>query len=309
MISEPNRSSKRGFTLIELLVVIAIIAILIALLLPAVQQAREAARRSTCKNNLKQLGLALHNYHDTHRIFPPGDINAGGYDAGWLPAGEEMRNHTAYMFLLPFLDQAAIYNEINFSLPTGNSDGASVGGGGYQTATERKVIVFLCPSDGYSAGPYTQSATAYAVRNAYRTSYSVIYPIYNMTTSYDAYNNKDYKTAFGHNGAARLRDIQDGTSNTIVMMETPLEKQSALRGPFWSAYVATGTVIPSREKINAPYSATDDRVDWATPGSEHVGGCHVLLGDGSVRFVSENIDFTLQRYLSTIRGGEVIGDF
>ncbi|MEQ8852424.1 DUF1559 domain-containing protein [Gimesia sp.] len=308
MALEFKKYSKRGFTLIELLVVIAIIAILIALLLPAVQQAREAARRSTCKNNLKQLGLALHNYHDTHRIFPPGDINAGGYDAGWLPAGS-MRNHTAYMFLLPFIDQAAIYNEINFSLPTGNSDGSGIGGGGYQTATERKVIVFLCPSDGYSAGPYTSTSGAYAVRNAYRTSYSVLYPWYNTGTSYDNYNDMTRKSVFGHNGAARLRDIQDGASNTMCMMETPLEKQSALRGPFWSGYVATGAVAAGYRKINAPYSATDDRVDWYTPGSEHVGGCHILLTDGAVRFISENIDFETQKALGSIRGGEVIGEF
>lgn len=299
---------KRGFTLIELLVVIAIIAILIALLLPAVQQAREAARRSTCKNNLKQLGLALHNYHDSHRILPPGDINAGGYDSSWLPSGS-MRNHTAYMFLLPFIDQAAIYNQINFSLPTGNANGSGVGGGGYQTATERQVVVFLCPSDSYTPGPYTTTGTAYAVRKAYRTSYSVIYPTYNTGTSYQAYNNRPLKSAFGHNGAARIRDIKDGTSNTMLMMETPLEKDSPLRGPFWSAYVATGAVSASYRKINQPISATDNRVNWYTPGSEHVGGCHVLMGDGAVRFVSENIDFNLQKALGSIGGGEVISDF
>jgi len=88
-----KRPQRKGFTLIELLVVIAIIAILIALLLPAVQQAREAARRSTCKNNMKQLGLALHNYHDSHKILPPGDINAGGYECAWLGT-KETRNHT-----------------------------------------------------------------------------------------------------------------------------------------------------------------------------------------------------------------------
>jgi len=108
---------KRGFTLIELLVVIAIIAILIALLLPAVQQAREAARRSQCKNNLKQIGLALHNYHDNFRMFPPGDVRRlyGGVSSwttsmiGWIPR------------ILPFLDQAVIYNQINWELETGVS--------------------------------------------------------------------------------------------------------------------------------------------------------------------------------------------
>lgn len=303
-----NRSNK-GFTLIELLVVIAIIAILIALLLPAVQQAREAARRSQCKNNMKQLGLALHNYHDSHRVLPPGDINAGGYDSGWLPTGSEVRNHTAYMFMLPFLDQTSIYNEIDFSLATSNSDGPPAhGGGGHQTATERKIVVFTCPSDDHPVGPQTGSG-AYAVRNAYRTSYSVIYPTYNMGTSYEAYTNKALKSAFGHNGAARLRDVKDGTSNTMFMMETPLEKDSDIRGPFWSGYVATGAVSASYRRINAPISATDDRVNWYTPGSEHVGGCHVLMGDGAVRFVSENIDFDLQKALATINGGEVISEF
>ncbi|MBN71257.1 MAG: prepilin-type cleavage/methylation domain-containing protein [Gimesia sp.] len=309
MALEFKKYSKRGFTLIELLVVIAIIAILIALLLPAVQQAREAARRSTCKNNLKQLGLALHNYHDSHRVFPPGDVNAGGYDSGWMPSGAPVRNFTAYMFLLPFIDQSAIYNEINFSLPTGNADGPPAhGGGGYQTATERKIVVFLCPSDSHSPGPYTTTSGAYAVRNAYRTSYSVMYPTYNMGTSYEAYNTKALKSAFGHNGAARIRDIKDGTSNTMVMMETPLEKDSDLRGPFWSAYVATGAVSGSYRKMNQIDTSTN-RVIWYSPGSEHVGGCHVLMGDGAVRFLSENVDFNLQKALSSIGGGEVISDF
>ncbi len=114
--------SYRGFTLIELLVVIAIIAILIALLLPAVQQAREAARRSSCKNNLKQWGLALHNYHDTYKQFPPSAVNPGSYRSNsFVPRGK-IRNHTGYLYLLPYVDQAPLYKKINFNRATGNAD-------------------------------------------------------------------------------------------------------------------------------------------------------------------------------------------
>jgi len=310
-------SRSRGFTLIELLVVIAIIAVLIALLLPAVQQAREAARRSQCKNNLKQLGLALHNYHDTHNVFPPGDINAGGYDGGWLPAGEQARNHTAYLFLLPYIDQASIYNNINFSLATGASDSARDGnagpwgGGGYQAATEYKIGLLLCPSDPYSPGPYTSTTSPYAVRRAYRTSYGLVYPVYTTatTSSWGAYTTMARKSAFGHNGAARFRDITDGSSNTMVMMETPLEKDSSTRGPFWAAFVTTAGITAYDYKINRPASATNPKTNYATAGSEHVGGCHVLLGDGGVRFLSENIDMTTQRALASIANGEVVGAF
>jgi len=105
-----NTSRKRGFTLIELLVVIAIIAILIALLLPAVQQAREAARRSQCKNNLKQIGLAMHNYIDAHSVLPPG-ANNGSYSGPATQMGYTL-NHTAWIFVLPFLDQAPLYNKL-----------------------------------------------------------------------------------------------------------------------------------------------------------------------------------------------------
>jgi len=312
-------SRTMGFTLIELLVVIAIIAVLIALLLPAVQQAREAARRSQCKNNLKQLGLALHNYHDTHQILPPGDINAGGYDSAWVASTTTplMRNHTMLLFILPFMDQANLYNRIDFNLPTGNSDGQNnvdgpgMGGGGYQAATEVPISAYTCPSDPFRTGPYTSTSLGYGVRNAYLTSYSTVYPVYNMGKSYMEYlaSTPARATAFGHNGAARARDITDGMSNSMLMIETRLEKDTYLRGPFWAAYVSTSTTAPYDYRINQPFASKPSVAQYLSPGSMHVGGCHVLLGDGSVRFLSQNISMVTQRALATIAAGEVLGVF
>lgn len=309
-----NRPPQRGFTLIELLVVIAIIAILIALLLPAVQQAREAARRSSCKNNMKQIGLALHNYHDTHQVLPPGDINAGGYDSGWLLTSGSpfVRNHTVHLFILPYIEQGALYNGIDFSLATGGSDGvngagsAGMGGGGYQTITEKQIIAYECPSEPFARTPYTGSATAYAVRNAYRTNYSAVYPQYNMSTSWSAYTDNTRKSAFGHNGAAKMRDFTDGTSNTFAFIEVRMETDQPYRGPFWAAYVATSTVAPGYYRIN---QMNGTKAQYLSPGSHHEGGCHALMGDGAVRFLSENMDFNTQKELTSIGGGEVIGEF
>jgi prepilin-type N-terminal cleavage/methylation domain-containing protein len=298
---------RRGFTLIELLVVIAIIAILIALLLPAVQQAREAARRTQCRNKLKQLGLAMHNYHDTHLIFPPGVVNSGGYESSRAP----VLNHTAYQFLLPFIDQSALYNQINFSVATGPADNNTLGLGGTaaQTATEVEVTAFLCPSDRYTPGPYSQSGNpAYGLRNAYRTSYAVVFYTYSSSTTWGQ-ESPAGRTAFAYNGAAEIRDITDGTSNTMLMIETPLEKDSGLRGPFWTSHTNTGVITPVAYRINQPTSATNPLTTWGAPGSQHEGGCHIVMADGAVRFLSESLDFNTQQLLARIADKQVVGEF
>ncbi|MCA9116973.1 MAG: DUF1559 domain-containing protein [Planctomycetaceae bacterium] len=306
---------RRGFTLIELLVVIAIIAILIALLLPAVQQAREAARRTQCRNNMKQLGLALHNYHDSSRQMPPALINPGQLNCDtFVPTGL-VRNHTGYMFLLPQIDQGTIYNLINFSQPTGQAVYGTCAAPDVSTwqtaATGHKIPAFLCPSDAGNPGPYSTSTGGgvYSYNVGYRTSYGFIqHAIENSVIMNYGAITSSAKTAFGNNGAARIANITDGTSNTIMLLETPLEKSSANYGPFWSQYSHTFYIVPAYG-INTPSSATDRRVYAWRAGSSHEGGANCLLGDGAVRFLSENISQTVLNGLSSISGNEVIGEF
>lgn len=191
----------RGFTLIELLVVIAIIAILIALLLPAVQQAREAARRSQCKNNLKQLGLALHNYHDVHNTFPANGVagtteNVGGrYNQAWL-------SWSGLAMLLPYLDQAPVYNKINWNYRWDNNNGGTVN----NTMARTRIQTFMCPSDPGSAATYTanMSPTAYALSAGPASNWSM------------RSNNPGFATLWK---GSNIRDITDGTSNTIAASE------------------------------------------------------------------------------------------
>ncbi len=310
---------KDGFTLIELLVVIAIIAILIALLLPAVQQAREAARRSTCKNNLKQLGLAMHNYHDTHRVFP--FVSSYG-----LPV--DKTRHTWVEFLLPFIDQAPLYNKIDFS--TDNTNAAT-----NRALFEDKVFPALqCPSNPFADSKTTASGNNfidwtvktqglyYAVCAGTTRPGNALPPdciaagspswctSANVWNATHTFGGADIPGIFGGRGvtAIRMRDITDGTSNTFLMGERRAELSQwggAWCDNFPGAY--TGQK-PNSPTMNSDTSG-DGYKDNGGFSSVHTGGLHMCLADGSVRFISENVDFRTFCWLGDKADGNVIGEY
>ena len=304
---------RRAFTLIELLVVIAIIAILIALLLPAVQQAREAARRTQCKNHLKQWGLALHNYHDVAKQFPPSCINPGATRSGaFVPSGQ-IRNFTGYLMLLPYIDQAPLYQRIDFNVATGRADWRNRGGGGYQSVLDGKSVpIQYCPSD-----PEFDRVHNYGRQNMYtarqytRVNYGFVHENYEYSGGSGRFwskNTSSQRSAFGINQSAAFRDITDGTTNTLLMIETPQRKSSSAYGPYLQAYTHTHFITPWRRGLNERYRGNPYPYAWGA-GSHHASGCHALLGDASVRFLNENMDRTTLRRIESISGGENVGEF
>ena len=344
-----KREKRRAFTLIELLVVIAIIAILIALLLPAVQQAREAARRSTCKNNLKQIGIALHNYHDNYKQFPPALINSG--DPTGAPGGGWQwnfnLNHTGWTMLLPFLDQAPLYDQFNPNEPSSPvaRNGLPLGGSGnWQSnipVTSTLLSVLLCPSDPAPVLDTTTSA-AYHSQDAAPASYlfcggrmaessNQLWSKYHQSLAW-APNGVRYRwrAAFGHNGAAGLRDIKDGASNTLVVGEATMRKGSIRYQPTWGQgrHVGVfGRAITEQNPNHNNHSFyclncnMNDRADGAWTGanhdkpyawvfsSQHPGGAHFLKGDGSVDFIGEEIDTSIWGFINAIADGNPTGQY
>ena len=292
---------RQGFTLIELLVVIAIIAILVALLLPAVQQAREAARRSQCKNNMKQLGLALHNYHDTHSKFPPLEVvpashltcpstacHWGGRAGNWLT------------LIMPFIDLETEYNSIDFSV------GYSAGGN--HDSFLRPYSQFLCPSNPVGSGTRLQG-NAHIV-HYYAMSGSIYNGISgNLEAISWAQNGSqgDRRGIFYHDSGVSMRDITDGTSNTVMVAEARGYQPQSLTS-IVSIQDGRGMKF-AHVTTTAPDMPINSITRWFAPSSFHTGGIHATLADGSARFVSENVDAPVWRYAGSRADGQEPGEF
>ena len=297
---------RRGFTLIELLVVIAIIAILIALLLPAVQQAREAARRSQCKNNLKQIGLAYHNYHDTHRVFPPGWID-GDLTVGDASEAANKNGLSWATMILPYMDQAPLYNLIGTETSNfANNWHIGYTGSTFIPSSTTVIPAYNCPSD----------------------------PMDGINTDKGNFGKSNYaieRTHFYANKKIKIRDYTDETSNTIIVGEVTTKNETGtsgscggtvcdeFNGKLWigartaswgweRGLIAEDVyyIASASDFINGGTRTVSDRFSLSSP---HEGGVHILMGDGAVRFLSENVDTNTYLWLNDENDGNVIGEF
>ncbi|MFK7777646.1 MAG: DUF1559 domain-containing protein [Gimesia sp.] len=343
MQNKRKQQQKKGFTLIELLVVIAIIAILIALLLPAVQQAREAARRSTCKNNLKQIGLALHSYNETHGVFPPGSVvtltNGGsGNTIRWRPwieagtPGGVGTQGTSWMFqLLPFVDQATIFNKWNNNTNVmGNRIVAEVNIPGFYCPSRRgkvrkldeKLQLDETPGATTITNPFTKGGTDYGGCSGAGNCFSDTFAG-GGHESLGVGASKEWLGTLGGghlgifypNSDTAIRDINDGTSNTLMTgeMQRLRGSNSTLSLDSWAAggvanIFDTDTAGSSSENGSGVNKGINGG-QYEAPGSDHIGGAHFGLADGSVRFISENIDNTTLNRIGTADGGKIPGEF
>jgi len=291
-----NSQKRNGFTLIELLVVIAIIAILIALLLPAVQQAREAARRSTCKNNLKQIGIAMHNYHETFGCLP-----AGNYEARLGPPVGSRSQYPAWAWstmILPQMDQANLFNQL--------SPGRQKPDILLLDATKRNLLAsivptLICPSD--PSGPRNEKRSIttipfeFAKSNYVASSFAFDTPI--DGTTHPVYPTARFSPFYG-DSSRRFRDFTDGMSNVVLIGE-----RESIKGWAGNAFVSrdcSGMGNNAADVMASPFVGINSGSAGIATGSvsigyptlmfssTHAGGAHFLFADGAVRFLSENIN-------------------
>ena len=330
---------QKGFTLIELLVVVAIIAILIALLVPAVQKVRGAALRAQCANNLKQLGLAAHNYHGTNKTFPPGLYQMK------FPSAPQYRGVSSFVYLLPYLEQASLFQTWDMTNPLNNT------AGGPNARSAAALAILVCPADVLPQNPTTDSnglwygMTSYGGNGGTR-SYD---PQFATNDGIFAVIGPGSQTA--SNGAPiRIADVIDGVSNTILYGErshydpnydsfiavyggqggvamNPLGSvgawgisagRLAAGDVMLSAFAPINYTVPAsyanKSSLNPPVKKASDFTYYADRricafGSQHSSGANFVLADGSVRFIADSLPLSTLQLLCVRNDGGVIGDF
>jgi prepilin-type N-terminal cleavage/methylation domain-containing protein len=317
--------SRRAFTLVELLVVIAIIGVLVALLLPAIQAAREAARRSQCSNNLKQMGLAMHNYHDTYNSFPAGAwvFNAAG--TAPTPSTTDCtdthgRRAPWSVVILPFMELQSLYEMSDMTAQFVCSNAEAPTTGPNREVWRTRVATYQCPSFPARSNPNNHS-NYYGVMGGGPDA-----------LSYCVTNNPGRRFwrngALYQNSSIRMADLTDGTANTFLVGEQRYQLLDGGRSDnHWLGWASTnrsdpggvtGTLAAAQLPINIfdGHGDTFDTTFGALPtgqglhqrsfGSYHPGGCHFVMADGTVRFLTENIDLNLYYYLAIRDDGQAI---
>jgi prepilin-type N-terminal cleavage/methylation domain-containing protein/prepilin-type processing-associated H-X9-DG protein len=333
-------SRRSGFTLIELLVVIAIIGVLIALLLPAVQAAREAARRAQCVNNLKQLGIAIHNYVDLHRVIPPGRIWRAGPPGPSFPTiFSGTPNTTWFELMLPQIEQGVLANAFNFDLGAEGFPGPGLApAAGFfanSTVSGTRISTFQCPSDRQLMFQITPQYVGGLLSGPRLTKGNYAVSWGNTNWRQRVIGTQEYmKSAFGHDMSVSLAAIKDGTSNTVFTAEVLQAQLFDVRGVMWSSVPGGGSfmtrftpnkfqdylnLVNGGDFLNQPIFCVSEPVQqlpctgtagdseaFAGARSRHPGGVNVLAGDGSVKFIKNSISHPIWIALNTIGSGEVI---
>ncbi len=337
---------RRGFTLIELLVVIAIIAVLISLLLPAVQKVREAAARTKCQNNLKQLGIALQHYHEANSSFPPARKSTGssqGYSQPPYTSDPVIQNLHGLVLLLPYIEQGNLYQKFNLNAAAGNFFSSQLGqpgpspssklaspdavASGNAALSASSIPTLRCPSD---PGDSTIAPSAYYSPDLGKTGVRATKTNYDFIANcggvgyfnYWSHQSLGTRYMFGENSTTRMTDVTDGTSNTLAMGEQTLALYNGVTTSWaYSGWVSVGidpvgawnTTFPAQglniwnyNNNPAPNNTPGQRASWYNAASLHTGGVNFVFADGSVHFINQTIDVPSLTYLSRMSDGQVI---
>jgi prepilin-type N-terminal cleavage/methylation domain-containing protein/prepilin-type processing-associated H-X9-DG protein len=305
-----SQQPKAGFTLVELLVVITIIGILIALLLPAVQAAREAARRVQCANNFKQVGLAMHNYHAAKGCFPPGEFYIPDFNPNY-PKGQSFFVFSWAVHILPYMERETLYNNIDFSAQWSYADSTKKPGAAMSNLDVSKTRIpgYMCPSDpqygellGIHSYPDPNWPDNVAISSMCGVSDSYDWQPGGVTRDFPAVDG-----ILGGNLPCRVADIKDGTSSTLLVGEATGKGP----GSFWGQIWVGENLYDTRDGINNPAVTVPGGGNFPSSpansgfSSYHPGGCHFALADGSVSFLSQNVDQNLLTALTTRDGANV----